>query len=369
MKEGYVEIIEMGNVTGGTLANITHAQPSPPGTPPGCSKLPTGSTAPTDLTTGNGGLFGGISLINVLAGGDITENATALSSFTSTALWAAAGTILPDLSLVNPKTSAVFNTIGTGGPGGAEVVVTDWGGSAPPGTLPVDPVSAVLMVEDVYNEYVLDPGTKSGTDWVVTFPTKHFYYNTSFNVLKLFQRNFRLLGACDDVGLTIYNREEQSVLGSFSPPPPTITNSLCWEANVHHVQQHERAPVEQLVEHPDELPERLGRPEPDRWRFRRRCTSWSVARRRARAPATGVHDNATVGDVQRPADHRLRRAVLQQRHADGSWRYGCAGVLHRRLRASLPSVHPVTCSRGNTKRRNFGSAFFFEAHPDAGRQR
>jgi hypothetical protein len=232
-KEGYIEIIEMVNVTGGTLANITHAQPSPPGTPPGCSKLPTGATPPTDLTTGNGGLFGGISLINVLAGGDITENATALSSFTSTPLWAPAGSILPDLSLVNPATSAVFNSLNTGGPGGAEVVVTDWGVSAPLGTLPVDPVSAVLMVNNVYNEYVLDPGTKSGTDWVVTFPTKHFYYsNTSFNVLKLFQRNFRLNGACDDVGLTIYNREEQSVLGSFSPPPPTVTNSLCWEANV-----------------------------------------------------------------------------------------------------------------------------------------
>jgi hypothetical protein len=229
-KEGYVEIIEMGIVTGGTLANITHAQPSPPGTPPGCSKLPTGATPPTDLVTGNGGLFGGISLINVLAGGDITENAVALSSFTATTLWAAAGYILPDLSQVNPKTSVVFNQSTTTGV--AEVVTTDWGGSAPAGTLPVDPVSAVFMVEDVLNEYVLDPGTKSGTDWVVTEPTKHFYYNTSFNVLKLFQRNFRLGGACDDLGLTIYNREEQSVLGSFSPPPPTVTNSMCWEANV-----------------------------------------------------------------------------------------------------------------------------------------
>jgi hypothetical protein len=227
-KEGYVEIIEMGNVTGGTLANITHAQPSPPGTPPGCSKLPTGATAPTDLVTGNGGLFGGISLINVLAGGDITENAVALSSFTASTLWAPAGYILPDLSEVNPQTSVVFNQSTTTGT--AQVVATQW--AAAPNALPVDAVSAVLMVEDVLNEYVLDPGTKSGTDWVVTEPTKHFYYNSSFNVLKLFQRNFRLGGACDDLGLTIYNREEQSVLGSFSPPPPTVTNSMCWEANV-----------------------------------------------------------------------------------------------------------------------------------------
>ncbi|MEO8740806.1 MAG: hypothetical protein ABI537_14035 [Casimicrobiaceae bacterium] len=228
-KEGYIEIIEMGNVTGGNLANITHAQPSPPGTPPGCGKLPTGSTPPTDLVAGNGGLFGGISLVNVLAGGDVTENAVALASFCSapcTTLWAAAGSIQPNLTQVNPKTSVVFNN--------TTVVTTDWSSTplGAPAVQPQDAVSAVLMVNDIYNEYVLDPGTRSATDWVVTMPTKAFYYNSAFNVTKLFQRNFRLNGACDDVGLTVYNREEQSVLGSFSPPPPTLTNSLCWEANV-----------------------------------------------------------------------------------------------------------------------------------------
>jgi len=229
-KEGYVEIIEMGVVTGGNLANITHAQPSPPGTPPGCGKLPTGATAPTDLVAGFGGLFGGISLVNVLAGGDITENAVALASFCSapcTTLWAPAGSIQPNLTQVNPKVSVVFNN--------TTVVTTDWT-TAPLGAPPVqgqDPVSAVLMVNNIYNEYVLDANTRSATDWVVTMPTKTLYYgNSNFNVTKLFQRNFRLNGACDDVGLTVYNREEQSVLGSFSPPPPTLTNSLCWEANV-----------------------------------------------------------------------------------------------------------------------------------------
>jgi hypothetical protein len=230
-KEGYIEIIEMGNVTGGTLANITHAQPSPPGTPPGCAKLPSAinAPAPTDLVSGNGGLFGGISLVNVLAGGDITENATALTSFCSfpcTTLWAPPSSIQPNLTQVSPPVSVVFNN--------NTVVTTNWS-VAPPGAPAAqaqDAVSAILMVEDVYNEFVLDTGTKSSTDWVVTMPTKNFYYNSAFNVTKLFQRNFRLGGACDDVGLLITNREEQSVLGSFSPPPPTQTNSLCYEANV-----------------------------------------------------------------------------------------------------------------------------------------
>src|SRR5438876_6693096 len=102
-KEGYVEIIEMGNLTGGTLTAITHVQPSPPGRPPAenaagdCPTLPVGATAPTDLVPGNGGLFGGISLINPLAGGDASEDAVALASFSATTLWAPAGSIQPDL--------------------------------------------------------------------------------------------------------------------------------------------------------------------------------------------------------------------------------------------------------------------------------
>ena len=221
-REGYIEIIEMGNVTGGTLAAITHAQPSPPGVPPGCGTLPTGVTAPTDLVPGQGGLFGGISLVNVLAGGDVTEDAVALASFTATSLWAPAGYTTPDLTQVNPKTSVVFNN--------TQVVTTDWSAS----TNTVDPVSAIFMRDNIYNEFVLDAGTKSGTDWVVTMPTKRYYYDANLNVTKLFQRNFRLGGACDDVLITQGNREEAAVRSqsSFSPPPPGSVDSLCWEANV-----------------------------------------------------------------------------------------------------------------------------------------
>ncbi|HXX86213.1 MAG TPA: hypothetical protein VEN29_19810 [Casimicrobiaceae bacterium] len=222
-KEGYVEIIEMGEVTGATLAAITHVQPSPPGKPT-CSGLASGATAPTDLVPGRGGLFGGISLVNVFAGVDVTYTATALTSFTATTLWGAPASIQPDLSQVNPKTSVVFNNI--------EVVTTDWSGSSNA----VDAVSAVFMHDNVYNEFVLDTVTASQTSWVITMPTKHFYY-TNNNVTKLFQRNFRAGGACDDVLDIQYNREEQTLISStsFSPPPPVLVDALCWEANVLNI--------------------------------------------------------------------------------------------------------------------------------------
>ena len=98
----------------------------------------------------------------------------------------------------------------------------------------IDAVSAALMHDNVFNEFVLDTGTASLTDWVVTFPTKRFYINLGTgNAPKLFQRNFnKTAGSCDDVSLGIFDREEFTAPTSFSPPPPTQTNSLCWEANV-----------------------------------------------------------------------------------------------------------------------------------------
>ena len=216
-KEGYIEIIEMGNLTGATAASITHSSAGVPA----CTGLSSSGTAPTDLVPGNGGLFGGVTLINVLAGEDYSANATALANFSATTLWGAPSSVQPDLTQVNPKTSVVFNN--------NSVVTTDWSLSSKT----VDAVSAVLMHDNVLNEFVLDAVTKSGTDWVVTMPTKKYYYTANV-VTKLFQRNLSATGACDDVVLTQYNREEATVTSgvTFSPPAVTPTDSICWEANV-----------------------------------------------------------------------------------------------------------------------------------------
>jgi len=212
-REGYVEIIEMGDLVGTTAAAVTHASGVP-----ACSPL---SGASADTVPGAGGLFGSMTLINVLRGEDFAYDPTALDGFSSTALWFAPGDIRPNLSFVNPKTSVVV--------AGSNVYITDWASTS----IAADAVSAVLMHNNVYNEFVLDASTKSQTDWVVTFPTKWAYYSGT-SVIKLFQSNFTASGACDDVVLTQYDREERTIVSqtSFSPPPPTNTDSLCWEANV-----------------------------------------------------------------------------------------------------------------------------------------
>ncbi len=228
-KEGYVEIIEMASFdTGSTTSSwVTHDST---GTPD-CASLvadgPTFSQVNSDVRdlSGSGELFGGMTLINVGDGTDFTEDAVALENFVVFgSLYNPPGSIKPDLRDADPNSRVIaFN----------DVFTSTWP-FVPVNGNP-DPVSAVLMHDQVMNEYVLDAGTHSGTDWVVTFPTKRYYVNVGTgNAPKLFQRNFnRTDGSCDDVTLNLYDREEQQVLiTDFSPPPPTQTNALCWEANV-----------------------------------------------------------------------------------------------------------------------------------------
>jgi len=216
-REGYVEIIEMGDVTGVTALAVTHVSGVPPARP-NCT-LPNASA---DTVAGTGGLFGTITLINVLQGTDYAYDAVALDGFSSISLWTPPNSILPDLASVNPKVSVVTS--------GTTTFVTSWPTIT---SNAVDPVSAVFMHNNVYNEYVLDAATKSQTDWIVTMPTKRYYYSGTA-VTKLFQRNFTSTGACDDVAITQYDREERTVVSqtSFSPPPPAGVDQLCWEANV-----------------------------------------------------------------------------------------------------------------------------------------
>lgn len=221
-REGYAEIIEMGDVIGSTATTSTHVN----GVAPCTESLLIAPTAPGNTVAGSGGLFGSMTLINVLKGEDFGIDPTALDGFSTIPLWFDGGDERPNLTFVNPKTSVVVS--------GFNVYVTpNWPVLAP--GHPVDPVSAVLIHNNVYNEFVLDVSTKSSTDWVVTFPTKRDYVFAGSGVAqKLFENNFTATGSCDTVTLTQYDREERSVVsqGTFSPPPPTVTDSLCWEANV-----------------------------------------------------------------------------------------------------------------------------------------
>jgi hypothetical protein len=220
-KEGYFEIIEMATYSSSSTTGTAVAHVN--GVPP-CGANLTDAQAATDALPVSGGLFGAATLINVNAGTDYSVDATALANFYQIgANFYPLGSPLPDLSVAAPPLSMVNATSGT-------QYQSLWtAGTA-------DAVSAVLMHDSVLNEFTLDTSTKSGTDWVITMPTKRFYIsNGTGNTTQLFQRNFSpTAGSCDDVTLNVWDREGRKLPGplNFSPPSPTPTSSLCWSANV-----------------------------------------------------------------------------------------------------------------------------------------
>lgn len=223
-REGYFELIEMGELTDAVQAGYAkHSN----GTPANCGAL---QTLTVGVSAPNGGLSGTASLVNPASGTDYGYDAVAIDQWSDTPEWTVPGSTLPSLASGSVYISNVFTN------GGA--IPEDWTTSGQPGA---NAVSATLMHNNLVNEFVLDSTTLSGTDWVVTFPTKNMYVGKDTLTAGVrdhsladypFNENFGLGGACDGVTLTIHDREEASAGVSFSPLPPDAVTTMCWESNV-----------------------------------------------------------------------------------------------------------------------------------------
>lgn len=223
-REGYLEVLEMGDVTNATaITAATHVN----GVPGNCAYFETNdSTLGTQMTAPSGGLYGGMSLINVRSGSDFTYDAVALDQWSpATVQYTPSNSVLPTIG--NVGVSTVSNVFTSGG-----VVSSTW-------LLARDAVSATMMQFNVFNEWVLETNTQSGTDWVVTFPTKKLYVNVGAGAaIAPFNANFNNGQSCDIFTASFYNREEATTLFQaviIPSPPPVIlpsVNSFCYEANV-----------------------------------------------------------------------------------------------------------------------------------------
>lgn len=242
-REGYLEIIEMGVISdsesGGPddftpAAAATHVN----GVPKDCSVLlgawssggvwttnPTAKVVPDAASLG--GLLGQGILINVTQGTDYSYTATAIDDFFLVPNHTAPGVTTPTLASGSP-----FSNVFTG----SGALTSAWAGNQ------VDAVSAVLMHDSVINTYVTDASISAGTDWVVNFPTKRFYVEVDDPsdpgdgdgaAVPPFTEDFWTGGACEDVALNIWDREERTAVGGVDfSPQIRATNALCWEVNV-----------------------------------------------------------------------------------------------------------------------------------------
>lgn len=235
VREGYFEVILMGvssqdvTVSTNTLEyNAKHVA----GAPRDCAKvdelfLNMGSLAymlpPENILKGH------VTYINVGQGKAIDAEPTAIENFrTSGNIMFEPGDYRPDLSHGNFGASNLPYWLDDGAPTST--------GSAP--VTSVDTVTALLQADSLINEFATGGGNTS-TSWVVTFPTKH-HYTDNVGPFAPFSARFGTPTSgksCDDIALTLYNREEGTVIetGStqFSPAPVAgALPALCYEANV-----------------------------------------------------------------------------------------------------------------------------------------
>lgn len=233
-REGYLEIIEMGNLPAEIATAATHTSA---GVPADCAKVRQWASTVTTLPV-TGGLYGFNTLINVDAGLSTTIDAVALDDFWSADLGShtATGTTTPSLNNASGE-AHILN--------GSEIVNATFAPEV------VDSVSAVLARTNVMNDYVVGLDFDALTDWVVTFPTKRFYVNPGVKsdaaaADKVARAPFSQKWitdksqSCDTIGITYYDREEKTEIGEddFSPKPETQEASLCNEVNTISIVQN-----------------------------------------------------------------------------------------------------------------------------------
>jgi hypothetical protein len=172
-REGYIEIIEMGEVTNAQRSSLDAIVHDPNGAPGSCAQLVSAwsvggywSTNPQiDMAPPGGGLYGAESIINVDEGLIYAVNAVAVDAFSSTIQHGLPGDSLPDLSSAGKDANGIVSAFV---PIASGMVRADF-------THGEDAFSALFMADKLYNEYVVDAALNAATDWIVTSPTKRFY--------------------------------------------------------------------------------------------------------------------------------------------------------------------------------------------------
>lgn len=294
LTEGHLEIIEMGNVanvpydlstgvptpviSGGVnlFDAIEHDQTQTPATPGNCAALSTAwlgmwrTRAARGMTSPTGGLFGSASIINVANGIERGYDAVAISAFFDTSgpgtNWGIAhsrpGNSFPNLNgeAIPNFAAGISSRVNTGS---TSATIVDAFGNATTANFAttIDALTAALSVETIANQFYTDSDFGGATDWVVSFPTKHYYVNPPTATLTNGQYGVanKALGADAtewdagdyvapfangfDVGVTFmsggtsmfFNREEKGVITDqlqFSPSSSPNTLDMNKEVNV-----------------------------------------------------------------------------------------------------------------------------------------
>jgi hypothetical protein len=161
VREGYVEMIEMASLIGASADNVNPPRANNSATAPANCAAVQGTSVVLETAGPSGGLSGTLTLINVASGMDFTVKADALADLASQPFYRDYSDPYPDFNAAEVKPVSHFLA-------GGKSYRAAWSNG-------VDAVSSALMKVSVWNEVVLDAGTNSHTDWIVTLPMRRFY--------------------------------------------------------------------------------------------------------------------------------------------------------------------------------------------------
>lgn len=228
-REGFVEMIAQADLAPGSATDIaiTHVD----GVPPDCDYASTGNVQHDEVAETNG-IYGSGSIINVAQGTFFPYTAEAIQGFSDVPLWDQSG---GGITLAFAYSADALP--------GATAYVED--GNARPLALAydagIDAVSAVLMTDAIWNEYIVASSLGANTDWVVTFPTKQFYVDSVLygpgTPYPPFVEEFAAPGqSAVPVSGVVYDREELAAVFpepcTICPPPASEVPALLYEVNV-----------------------------------------------------------------------------------------------------------------------------------------
>lgn len=274
VQEGFIEVIEMGistvpeAVIAATGSSIETASQHVNGVPRDCAVIHNLFADPANFTSLGSGtalpasafssfeapknvLFGSATLINVASGHAYDATPTTVQNFRS-------GTPIIYLSQNDKPTLAHGDTSMTATQFDLDGNIVTKANI----TRSVDAVSMLLMADSLNNEYAIGSTATSSakTDWVVTFPTKHFYTDeieAGANApLPPFSQGFSANGqSCDKFLPRNVDREGKiTLIPVVSAGGPTFTwNETCRSANVLSWQASGAAPAGVLASSSEQI--------------------------------------------------------------------------------------------------------------------
>lgn len=258
-REGYFELIEMGEVVNREDSSLSAISHGSDGLPMNCIKIerawmPLGTASPeitywsvnalVDMAPPGGGLFGSAAIIDTLGGTMLSYDAEAIGAFSDSVQHRAPGSPEPSLASAQSNNGAatIAATVFRNG-----AVVTSYY----PVERPIDAVSALFAQDALFNEFSSGANFAAASEWIVTFPTKYAYTDETIvgaSALPPFTRIFPTIAAptnggfaAVDIDVHYFNREEAGGPVFCDPadpfcspfePPPVPNPQLLWATNV-----------------------------------------------------------------------------------------------------------------------------------------